>query len=129
MSFGIGCSGGGGGLWVLANCYLLVLCFFIFVCLPMVVVGIGCGFAGWLTLDNGWWWLDVAKRAGWDRFGSGQLGLRVTGQNMSFLNGSIGLRVGSSRVDSYFSNNFFFFFNYKKTYIKLKRLRKKSNSH
>ena len=96
----------------------------------MVVVGIGCGFAGWLTLENGWWWLDVAKRAGWVRFGSGQSGLRVTGQNMSFLNGSIGLRVGSSRVDPYFSNKFFFFFfNYKKTYIKLKRLRKKSNSH
>ena len=53
MSFGIGCSGGGGGLWVLANCYLLVLCFFIFGFLPMVVAGIGCGFAGWLTLDNG----------------------------------------------------------------------------
>ena len=53
MSFGIGCSGGGGGLWVLANYYLLVLCFFIFVFLPMVVASIGCGFAGWLTLDNG----------------------------------------------------------------------------
>ena len=57
MSFGIGCSGGGGGLWVLANCYLLVLCFFIFAFLSMVVAGIGCGFAGWLTLDSGWRWL------------------------------------------------------------------------
>ena len=54
MSSGIGCSGGGGGLWVLANYYLLVLCFFIFVFLSMVVAGIRCGFAGWLTLDSGW---------------------------------------------------------------------------
>ena len=39
---------------------------------------------------------------------------RVTGQNESFLNGSIGSRVElgreSGRVDLYFSNNFFFFF-------------------
>ena len=44
---------------------------------------------------------------------------RVTGQS----------GYGSGRVDPYFSNFFFFFFNYKKTNIKLKRLRKKSNSH
>ena len=44
---------------------------------------------------------------------------RVTGQS----------GFGSGRVDPYFSNFFFFFFNYKKTNIKLKRLRKKSNSH
>ena len=49
--------------------------------------------------------------------GSGQSGLwvkRVVGQNESFLNGSIGSRVElgreSGRVDLYFSNNFFFFF-------------------
>ena len=83
----------------------------------------------------------MAKRAGRVGFGSGQSGLRVkrvTGQNGSFLNGLTGLRVnrvsgrvGSGRVDPYFSNFFFFFFffNYKKTNIKLKRLRKKSNSH
>ena len=44
----------------------------------------------------GWMELDVAKWAGQVRFGSGQSGLRVkrvTGQNGSFLNGSIGLRV------------------------------------
>ena len=38
----------------------------------------------------------MAKRAGWVGFGSGQSGRgskRVTGQNGSFLNGSIGLRV------------------------------------
>ena len=70
-------------------------------------------------------WLVVVRRGKTGGLGQvrvGQSGLRVTGQNMSFLNGSIGLRVGSSRVDPYFSNNFFFFFfNYKKTYIKLKR--------
>ena len=59
----------------------------------------------------------MAKRAGQVGFGSGQSGLRVkqvTGQNMSFLNRSIGSQVESGRklgrVDSYFSNNFFFFF-------------------
>ena len=57
MGFGIGCSVGGGELWVLANCYLLVLCFFISIFLPMVVAGIGCGFARWLALDDGWRWL------------------------------------------------------------------------
>ena len=58
----------------------------------------------------------MAKRAGQVGFGSGQSGLRVkqvTGQNMSFLNRSIGSQVESGRklgrVDSYFSNNFFFF--------------------
>ena len=62
----------------------------------------------------------------------GQSGLCVkwvTGQNKSFLNESIGLQVGLGRVDLYFSNKFFFFFNCKKTNIKLKRLRKKSSSH
>ena len=61
--------------------------------------------------------LDVAKRAGRVGFGSGQSGLwvkRVAGQNGTFLNGSIGSRVESSRelgrVYPYFSNNFFFFF-------------------
>ena len=54
----------------------------------------------------------MAKRAGRVGFGSGQSGLRVkrvTGQNESFLNGSIGLQVESAQVDSYFSNFFFFF--------------------
>ena len=40
--------------------------------------------------------VDMAKRAGRVGFGSGQSGRgskRVTGQNGSFLNGSIGLRV------------------------------------
>ena len=98
MSFGIGCSGGGGGLWVLANCYLLVLCFFIFGFLPMVVAGIGCGFAGWLTLDNGRWWLDMTKRTGQVR-------------SIGFAgHWSIGLRVGSDRVrlTRIFQTNFFF---------------------
>ena len=68
--------------------------------------------------------LDVAKRAGRVGFGSGQSGLRVkrvTGQNGSFLNGLTGLRVnrvsgrvGSGRVDPYFSNFFFFFFQLQK---------------
>ena len=35
---------------------------------------------------------------------------QVIGQNESFLNGSIGLRVESGRVDPYFSNNIFLFF-------------------
>ena len=42
----------------------------------------------------------------------GQSGLcvkRVTGQNESFLNESIGLQVGLGRVDLYFSNKNFFF--------------------
>ena len=40
--------------------------------------------------------VDMAKRAGWVRFGSGHSGCgskRVTGQNGSFLNGLIGLRI------------------------------------
>ena len=60
---------------------------------------------------------DVAKWAGRVEFGSGQSGLRVKqdkGQNGSFLNRSIGLRVElgceSGQADPYFSNNFFFFF-------------------
>ena len=59
----------------------------------------------------------MAKRARRVEFRLGQSSLqvkRVTGQNESFLNGSIRSWVESSRelgrVDSYFSNNFFFFF-------------------
>ena len=59
----------------------------------------------------------MAKRVGRVEFGSGQSSLqvkRVAGQNGSFLNGSNRSRVESSRessrVDPYFSNNFFFFF-------------------
>ena len=55
----------------------------------------------------------MAKRAGRVRVGS----KRVTGQNGSFLNRSIGLRVKrvesgckSGQVDLYFSKIFFFFF-------------------
>ena len=58
----------------------------------------------------------MAKRDGRVEFGLGQSSLqvkRVTGQNESFLNGSIRSWVESSResgrVDSYFSNIFFFF--------------------
>ena len=59
--------------------------------------------------------LDMAKRAGRGGSGSGRVN-RVTGQNGSFLNGSIGLRVkrvagcASGQVDPYFSKKNFFFF-------------------
>ena len=63
----------------------------------------------------------MAKRDGRVEFGLGQSSLqvkRVTGQNESFLNGSIRSRVESSRelgrVDSYFSKFFFFFFGFLK---------------
>ena len=63
--------------------------------------------------------LDVAKRAGQVEFGSSQSGLQVkwvAGQNGSFLNGSIGLRVGPGRVGltCIFQTSLFFFFQLQK---------------
>ena len=58
-----------------------------------------------------WVLIDVAKWADRVGFRSGQSGLQVNqvaGQNRSFLNGSIGLQVGSGQVDLYFSNFYFF---------------------
>ena len=48
-----------------------------------------------VTMTLTWSYLDMAKRAGRVRFRLGQLG------------------YGSGRVDPYFSNELFFFFNYK----------------
>ena len=66
-------------------------------------------------------YVDMAKRAG--RVGS----IGFAGHGLKQV---IFKRVNQVEgwVDPYFSNKFFFF-NYKKTNIKLKRLRKKINSH